>query len=68
MIRFYTGEEDDENTGDTGGPPVGVVKKNRKEAERQAKEIGGYVARRDRFGKFSKRGRNFQAIKSRRKK
>lgn len=31
-------------------------------AERQAAALGGYVVRRDRFGKFSKRGRSYQVV------
>ena len=43
-------------------PKKGKLTKSRKVAEREAKAIGGYVVRRDRFGKYNRRGRTFQAI------
>ena len=47
-------------------PTTGTITKNRKLAEQQALAIGGYVARRNAKGQFSKRGRNYQAIRRKR--
>lgn len=48
-------------------PLAGVVTQFKDTAERQAVAIGGYVVRRDKRGRFSKRGRKYQAIKRRSK-
>jgi hypothetical protein len=56
-------EEDEENI-----PLSGIVTTNRSLATDQANRIGGVVRRRNRFGQFSKRGRFYQAIRTRRKK
>lgn len=44
---------------------VGVVSSSRRTAEKQAKAMGegARVIRRDRFGRFNKRGRSYQAIR-----
>lgn len=44
-------------------PLKGVITKRRVDAESLAKTIGGYVVRRDSKGRFSSRGRHYQAIK-----
>ena len=44
-----------------------LVTRSKSEAERRARKLGGYVARRDRHGRFNKRGHFYQAI-SRKKK
>lgn len=44
-------------------PLRGSVTKSRESAEATATAIGGYVVRRDRNGRFSKRGKFYQAIK-----
>jgi len=44
-------------------PLKGIITKNRKLAENQAKSINGYIVRRDRTGKFARRGRYYQAVK-----
>ena len=50
-------------------PLRGSITRSRQDAEKQARIIGGYVARRAANGRFSKRGRFFQAIrKSKRRK
>ena len=41
--------------------------KFKKEAERQAKKLGGYVVRRNAKGQFSRRGRTYQVIVRRKK-
>jgi hypothetical protein len=54
-----------------GGPPaskVGIMTVVKGTAEFQAKLIGGYVVRRDKRGRFSKRGTRFQAVKRGRRK
>jgi hypothetical protein len=61
-IDFYT-KEDVEIEEPVSRKPT----HDRKEAERQAKAIGGYVARRNKNGRFSKRGKIYQAIRRRRK-
>lgn len=48
-------------------PVSGTITRNHAEAKRQAKAMGGYVARRNASGKFSKRGTYYQAIKRSRK-
>jgi hypothetical protein len=47
---------------------AGVVTKNKADAIRQAKSIGGRVVRRNKRGQFSKRGRSYQAIRHGKKK
>lgn len=42
---------------------AGVVTKNKMDAKRQAATIGGRVVRRNKLGRFSKRGRFYQAVK-----
>lgn len=49
-------------------PLKGNVTVVRKTAEEQAKAIGGYVVRRTKSGRFSKRGSRFQAIRKGKKK
>jgi len=44
-------------------PKRGKLTKSRKVAEREAKQMGGRVVRKDRFGKFNSRGRTFQAVR-----
>jgi len=51
-----------------GGPVVGVVTKNRRDAYVQAQQLGGRVVRRNARGQFSKRGHYFQAIKKTKRK
>lgn len=36
---------------------------DKEEAEKQAKTINGYIVRRDKNGRFNKRGRHYQAVK-----
>lgn len=48
--------------------PSGTVTKSIKRAREQAKEIGGIVIRRTKDGRFSKRGRYYQAIARRKRK
>lgn len=75
LIRFYmqesieerVAEAIEEGEGVATLPLHGNITKKRKEAERQAEIIGGYVARRNKRGQFSKRGRFYQAIKRRTK-
>lgn len=62
MIQFYTGEEENEPQF-VGGLEHPLPTISRAEAERQAKVIGGYVARRNSRGRFSKRGKIYQAIR-----
>lgn len=49
-------------------PLRGSITRNRKFAERQAKLIGGIVRRRDKSGRFNKRGNFYQAVKTTRRK
>jgi hypothetical protein len=64
IINRYI-EEEGEKPKETG---IGQLTSDKKLAEFQARLLGGYVIRRDRTGKFSKRGKIFQAIKQKRKK
>lgn len=48
-------------------PLRGTITRSRSNAEKQAKIIGGFVARRNSRGKFDKDGRFYQAIRKRRK-
>jgi hypothetical protein len=57
----FDGLEDDEDE-DTRPRIAGVVTKNKSDAQEQARIIGGKVVRRDRKGRFSKRGRRYQAV------
>jgi len=53
---------------DEGAPPAGksgAMTVVRKTAVAQAKQMGGYVVRRDKRGRFSKHGTRFQAVKRR---
>lgn len=76
IIRFYISESIEERVaeaieegeGVATLPLLGTITRNKKEAKKQADIIGGYVARRKKNGQFSKRGRYYQAIKTRRKK
>jgi hypothetical protein len=52
-----------DDQGQTNLQLAGTVTKIRLTAIRQAESIGGRVVRRDRFGRFSKRGHSFQAIR-----
>lgn len=71
IVRFYMEESIEERVAEAIEegeavetlPLQGTLTRNRKEAEKQAKIIGGYVARRTKSGRFSKRGRIYQAIK-----
>src|ERR1700686_5109072 len=49
-------------------PLKGIVTQDREVAERQATTISGYVVRRDRTGRFNRKGRFYQAIKRKGKK
>ena len=63
LIEFYSGdEEEEEEKPKKHYAPTKV----RKTAEKQAREIGGYVVRRNSKGQFSKRGKIFQAIRRKR--
>lgn len=64
LIEFYVGESHDN---EPELPLVGSLTKDLGEAKRQAKAIGGYVIRRTKSGRFSKRGKTFQAIRRGRK-
>jgi hypothetical protein len=44
---------------------TGTITRSIEHAKQQAKEIGGYVIRRNKRGKFSKRGQFYQAVKRR---
>lgn len=44
-------------------PIAGVITKNKRDAVKQAKLINGKVVRRDKRGKFSKRGTRYQAVR-----
>lgn len=63
MIQFYTGEEEEEPEFIETQKEKMMPTISRAEAERQAKAIGGYVARRNSRGRFSKRGKFYQAIR-----
>jgi hypothetical protein len=62
LIDFYSGDEHGEEE-EEEEPEHFAPTKIRKTAEQQAKKIGGYVARRTASGKFSKRGKLYQAIR-----
>jgi hypothetical protein len=47
---------------------AGVVTRNRKDAERQAKSINGRIVRRNAKGRFSRTGKSFQAIRKAKRK
>jgi hypothetical protein len=64
IINSYLEEEAEQ---DSEEPLTGIVTKNRLLARNQAEIIGGYVARRNKSGRFSKRGHFYQAIRRRRK-
>lgn len=65
LLNFYMEEGEPEYIADTLKHPEPT--QFREEAERQAKAIGGYVARRNSRGRFSKTGRTYQAIRRRKK-
>jgi hypothetical protein len=67
MIQFYTGEEEEEPEFISENLKHPKMTISKPEAERQAKIIGGYVARRNSRGRFSKRGKFYQAIRRKRK-
>jgi hypothetical protein len=62
FLEDYIEEESQE---DSKKPIHGSITKIRATAEKQAEIMGGYVARRNRHGRFSKRGNFYQAIRKR---
>lgn len=62
------GEDEDEGFGSDDLPLRGTITTSRKEAEKQAKMIHGYVMRVTKTGKPNKRGRSYRAIRRRKKK
>ena len=65
IIEDYRGRGKEGEEEETENLPLkGTVTKNRGVAESQAKAIHGHVVRRDRTGKFNRRGSYFQAVKN----
>jgi len=49
--------------GETELPLKGIITKDKKVAQNQARSINGFVVRRNRTGKFDKRGHFYQAVR-----
>lgn len=63
--EFWHGYWKSENKDEFINAWLGMVTKNRAEADARAKAIGGYVVRRNKRGQFSKRGRFYHVVRRR---
>lgn len=74
-VDEWIGEEEEEETvvvtvvPRAEAPPQrsGKPTKSLRKAKQDAKRIGGYIVRRNKNGRFSKRGKTYQAIRRRKK-